>query len=377
MKRHLRAAGASLVLIGTAAAAAAGDHQPWYERVDLGGDVRLRYEGFSQDDAFDDGRRDRFRIRLRVGLEAAVTDALTVGFQLRSGDPDDPVSNNTSLDGGFKAKDLNLAQGYVDARLGERFAVVGGKFEAGTRWTVSDLQWDDDVTIEGAMETFSSGPGDGAWRGLEVVAYQLLLEESGSGDDAYLLGSQLRADLAPAGRHRIGLGAGFDYWDNPQAVADLTLDGSLAGNRVTNLVDAGGLLLSDFEILNLFAVYRFDRSKRWPVKIKLFYYRNLGSAGEAADDDSGYFARLQVGDCTSIGQVAFRYSRYYSDPDALFYVFTQSDTGRGSNVDAHRFDVWIGFVASSHFKLTWYRTEPASFEDETLDRWQVDLVVRF
>ena len=57
----------ALLLLGLLVAAAptfAEDgEEKWYDRVDLLGDARLRYEGFRQDDNFNDDRRDRFRIR--------------------------------------------------------------------------------------------------------------------------------------------------------------------------------------------------------------------------------------------------------------------------------------------------------------------------
>ena len=375
---HHRTCALLLGLLALALPAFAEDtEEKWYDRVDLLGDARLRYEGFRQDDNFNDDRRDRFRIRLRVGIEIAITDALKVGIQARNGDPDDPVSNNTSFDGAFQFKDFNLAQGYVDFRAASWLDVIGGKFEAGKRWTVSDFQWDDDVTVEGAMENVHLASDATRYAGMELVAYQFLLEESGSGDDAFVFGGQARANFDLTENDALGVGVGFDYWDNPQAVVVLTLDGSLMGNRVTTLLDADGQLVSDFEIVNLFAEWKHTRSERWPIKVNLFYYQNLGADGIGEDHDTGFFGRVQYGDYKTKGQVALRYSYYYSEPDALFYVFTQSDTSRASDVKGHRFDVRIGFIARSYFNLTWYHTEAAYAKDEPLDRWQVDYIVRF
>lgn len=349
----------------------------WSDRIEIGGDVRMRYEGFSKSGAFDDGRRDRFRTRVRVGLEAAIVDWMTFGLELRNGDPDDPVSNNTSFDGAFSFKHLNLAEVFLDVDAGDRLSLIGGKFDPKSWWTVSDLQWDDDVTVEGVMENVRLLDSSGAFAGLELVGYQLILEESSSGDDAYTFGGQLRSDLRLGRSDTLGLGVGLDLWDEPQKVADRTLSGDLAGNRMTNLLDDDGRLVSDFEILNLFAEWRHSASERWPIRVNVFYYRNLGTEGIAEDEDTGYFGRVQVGDSKEPGRVALRYSYYYSEPDALFYVFTQSDTSRSSDVEAHRFDVRIGAVARSYVNLTWYNTRPVLQEDEPLDRWQVDYIVRF
>lgn len=353
------------------------DKKSWTDRVKPGGDIRLRYEGFDQETSFDDDRRDRFRVRLRAGARFIITERMTAGLQLRSGDPDDPVSNNTSFDGGSRFKEFNLGEGYLEVHPVEKFGFIGGKFDAKKWWTVSDLQWDDDVTVEGLMTNTDLASGHGAFKGLDLVAYAYILEESKDASDAYTFGGQLRTNFRMGEDNALRVGVGFDQWDHPQEVVDLTLSGELRGNKVTNFLDGSNQLISDFEILNAFAEFKNTGHDRWPVSFKLYYYKNLGAEGIGADNDTGYFGRVQVGDYKKKGQVAFRYAYYYSEPDALFYVFTQSDTSRGSNVEAHRFDLRIGFVARSYFNVTWYNTKPAFGEDETLDRWQLDYIVKF
>lgn len=353
------------------------DHSSWTDRFDVKGDLRLRYEGFDKDDSYDDDRRDRFRIRLRAGFEATVTDWMKVGLELRNGDPSDPVSNNTSFDGGFQFKDFNLAEGYLQIRPNNRFGLIAGKFDAKKWWTVSDFQWDDDLTVEGLMTNIGLASGDGVFKSLDLVGYGYFLNEEKNGPDANLYGGQFRSAFRLGDTNSLKLGVGFDAWNNPQQLVDLTLSGDLKGNAVTNLLDENGQLLSDFDILNLFAEYKNTASKKWPVKLTLFYYNNLSAEGLGADNDTGYFGRLQVGDYKQKWQMALRYSYYYSEPDALFYVFTQSDTGRGSDAEAHRFDLRLGFVAKSYFNFTWYNTQPVYQEDETINRWQLDYIVRF
>ncbi len=357
--------------------AAEKSYPAWIDRFDAKGDIRLRYEGFSQDGSYDDDRRDRFRIRLRAGFEATVTDWMKVGLEMRNGDPSDPVSNNTSFDGGFQFKEFNLAEGYLQIRPNKRFGLIAGKFDAKKWWTVSDFQWDDDVTVEGLMTNFSLASGDGAFKSLDLVAYGFLIEEQKSSSDANLYGGQLRSAFRLGTSDSLKIGTGFDVWKNPQHIADLTASGNLKGNKITNFLDADGQLISDFEILNLFAEYKNTSNKRWPVKFTLFYYKNLGAKGIGADNDTGYYGRIQVGNYKKQWQMALRYTYYYSEPDALFYVFTQSDTARGSDAEAHRFDLRLGFIAKSYFNFTWYNTKPVYKEDKTINRWQLDYIVKF
>ena len=160
-------------------------------------------------------------------------------------------------------------------------------------------------------------------------------------------------------------------------VADLTLSGKLHGNRVTNLLDDNDQLISDFEIANAFATWSWSRNERWPVKFSVFGYLNTGAQGLGKENDTGYFVRLQVGDYKKRGQMMFRASRYYSEPDALFYVFAQSDTTMASDVDGYRFDFRLGYVKKSYFNFTWYHTKTVYSLFPDMDRLQVDYIIVF
>ncbi|HSN53462.1 MAG TPA: putative porin [Candidatus Sulfomarinibacteraceae bacterium] len=353
--------------------AAAPEKGKWHDRIELKGDLRLRYEGFWVDGISDNDHRSRFRLRVRPGIYSDVTEWMRVGFQLRSGDPDDPVSDNQSVDGGFSMKAVAISEAFAAFTPTPWLGVHAGKFDPKRLWTVSDMQWDDDVTVEGLLEELDLG-------NVEASLYQYFLEERSGGGDSVLYGGQVRGVVDLGSRHQVTVGAGYDEWVNPQYVADLTLSGNLKGNRVTNILDDDLQLVSDFQIGSLFAEWSFELSERWPVKLSAFGYHNFG-AGELGGRsyDDAYFVRFQVGDYSKPGRIALRASRYYSQPDALFYVFTQSDTTMASDVDGYRFDLRLGFVMKSYFNVTWYHTDPASdlVDVATMDRLQVDYIIRF
>ena len=117
-----------LALAGFAAAEEKKEKKSWLERTEFKGDLRLRYEGFDQEDSFDDDRRDRFRFRFRWGFKTKVNDIITLGAQLRSGDPDDPVSDNQSLDGGLTKKDISIAEAFAAFKLSDEVSLTAGKF---------------------------------------------------------------------------------------------------------------------------------------------------------------------------------------------------------------------------------------------------------
>jgi hypothetical protein len=344
--------------------------EKWYDRIDFRGDLRLRGEFFWVDGISPNDRRERFRARIRPGIYTDITDWMEVGLQLRSGDPADPVSDNESFDGGFSLKAISVSEGFARFRPTERLDFTVGKFDPKKKWVVTDMQWDDDVTVEGAIQELSYGP-------LKFNLYQYILEEDKSDRDAYMLGGQLYGRFGSDSTGSLTVGAGFDNWVRPQKVADLTLSGELKGNRVTNLLDGQGQLVSDFEIANAFVTWSWTKSDRWPVKFSLFGYLNTGAKGIGKDHDTGYFVRLQVGDYKRKGQMMFRASRYYSEPDALFYVFAQSDTTMASDVDGYRFDFRLGYVKKSYFNLTWYHTKSVYALFPDMDRLQVDYIIVF
>ena len=349
----------------------APDEKPekWYDRIDFKGDLRLRGEFFWVDGISSNDRRERFRARIRPGIYTDITEWMEVGLQLRSGDPDDPVSDNSSFDGGFSLIPISISEGFAGFHFGDTLDLTIGKFDPKKKWVVTDMQWDDDVTVEGAMQELSFGP-------LKFDLYQYILEEDKSDRDAYMLGGQLYGKFGSESTGSFTVGAGFDSWVRPQKVVDLTLSGDLKGNRVTNLLD-DGQLVSDFEIANAFATWSWKKSDRWPVKFSLFGYLNTGAKGLGEEYDTGYFVRIQVGDYKKKGQMMFRASRYYSEPDALFYVFAQSDTTMASDVDGYRVDFRLGWVKKSYFNFTWYHTKPVYSLVPEMDRLQVDYIIVF
>lgn len=368
--------GAAVLALTASSASLAGDTPAWLERIDFKGDFRLRYEGFDQDGSFDNGHRDRLRFRLRFGFESRIREDLRVGFALHSGDPADPVSANQTLDEGLSFKEINIGEAWVDWTAADWGSVRLGKFLPDDLWHVSDLQWDDDVAIEGAMESFHFG-GSGGFAGVTANVYQVVLNESGDGSDAYLFGAQVRPAFRVGEKSELTVGVGYDSYSHPEDVVALSLDGDLGGNPITNIViDPDGNLASDFRIVQAFAEWSNKASERWPFKVSVFAYRNTGADGLGEDQDSALFARVQVGDYKKFKQMAIRLTRYESEPDALFYAYAQSDTGLGSNVEGYRFDYRLGMPARSYINISWYNVEPKVGPGETTDRWQLDYVFR-
>jgi hypothetical protein len=341
------------------------------------GDLRLRYEGFSAGSPGLPEGRDRFRYRFRLRGGYELSERLAIGVELRSGNPDNPVSDNQTFDSSGDKKDISIAQANLAWRPAADWSLTVGKMSPKSLWWSSDLQYDSDVVPEGLLGRWEREAGRGVGPGVGLAGYVFALEESSRGSDAYLSGAQAAFTWKTGEGQRWRVGAGYDAVSNPQAVADLTLEGDLGGNAMTHFVDEQGRLISDFRVASLFAGWKQGGDRRWPWALRAHVYRNSGAQGAGEDQDTAWFARLSVGDDGDPGGSEVRLTRYYSEPDALFYVFVQSDTRRASNADGYRVDYRYRIAPWGKINVTWYHTDDAVGDSPTMDRWQLDFIAAF
>jgi hypothetical protein len=316
---------------------------------------------------------------------------------LRSGNPNNPISDNQSFDDGFNKFKISIAQAYVDWSPIKPLSIIAGKFSPEKLWTVSDMQYDDDVVTEGAMELFTWKPG-GPAKALDLNFYQFILNESGSSADSYMFGGQVVPVFSLNKTNELAVGAGFEAITNPNQVADLYFNEDLVTDAgyVTNFVDpATQKIISKFQVGDLFFQWKNTAFSDWPIKINLYLYKNFGASsemgailpvgdggeelvyGKGTDNDTAWFGRIQVGDYKKPGQIALRFSRYDSKPDAIFFAYGQSDSRRSSNVDGYRTDFRIGLPKSSYINFTWYRTNWTLGDDTTMNRIFLDFIFPF
>jgi hypothetical protein len=374
-----------------------GQEPKWYDKLDFSGDLRLRYDGIIWENYYDDGRRDRFRFRLRFGVESDLLDNLKVGFQLRSGNPNNPISDNQSFDDSLNKFKISIAQAYLDWSPIKPLSIIVGKFSPKNLWTVSDMQYDDDVVTEGAMELFTWKPG-GSVKELDLNLYQFILNESGSSADSYMFGGQVVPVFSLGKTNELAVGAGFEAITNPHKVADLyfskdiTIDTGYVGNFVDPVTRK---IISKFQVGDLFFQWKNTAFTNWSIKLNVYLYKNFGASsemgailpvgdggevlayGRGTDNDTAWFGRIQVGDYKKPGQVAIRFSRYDSKPDAIFFAYGQSDARRSSNVDGYRTDFRIGLPKSSYINFTWYNTNWTLGDDTTMNRLLLDFIFPF
>jgi Putative porin len=136
----------------------------YVKQIKFYGDLRLRYEyldetpqagrpiaantgtGYSKDNVL-----ERYRYRLRTGVDVTFTDNFSGGFELESNTADD--SANQSFGNGFSKAGINIGLVYMQWKPTDWLTLTGGK-QRNPLYT-TDLTWDPDINPEGGSEQLS------------------------------------------------------------------------------------------------------------------------------------------------------------------------------------------------------------------------------
>jgi len=213
----------------------------WLRRVTVEGDLRVRYEhdlfGSSNNPVFNaqggfQGQagnviawapdltnsthdRDRMTLRARVGIKAALSDDVSAGIRLSTGNGNSPgtgynPSSESVTQGNYFVKDATyFDQAYLQYNhLGEAMAVAG---RFGNPFFGTDLTWPDDLNFDGVALSYKPAFGAGHSAFMTVGAFPLQEFET-SRSDKWLYGAQIGTSLniAPKVQFRLGL-AMYDF----------------------------------------------------------------------------------------------------------------------------------------------------------------------
>ncbi len=338
-------------------------------RLDLSGDIRLRYET----NWSDAGARDRSRVALRARLSGRyrVTDFLTVGGQLATGDPDDPNSTDLTLSNFDDDAIVSLDQAYARLNFGA-LTLYGGKIPQ--VFSRTDLVWDGDVSPQGVSATYALPLAPGTR--IDAHAVYFLIDESVAGPDSDMVGGQLTLSSKMGRDWQLDLAAGyFDY-------TLLSIAGADAGDVRSNLIGSDGRYLSDFNLFDAIGSLTYDGlGERWPVRISGDYVHNFGAATLA---DTGYSVDLVLGRASHRGDWRFGYGFARAETDAVFAAFSHDNLGIATNYRQHSLS--IDYVPRDKIVLnaTLYRYRPenavnvgANDADGWFNRLRLNFLVNF
>ena len=389
---------------------ATGGAQEWLKDLSLKGDLRLRYEAFDFHSGSPSGSadRNRFRYRLRFGLEKKFSEDVKIGFGLNSAETAgtgvdsglqvDPTSANTSFDNLFNFKDIFIEKVYAQyspswAKRGpiEKTTVAAGKLDNPFEKGSSDMVWDRDVKPEGIYEKFDlkfldSGSLD--LTGFATFGQFILDEDIATGEaDAELFAQQIGLNAAvstPYFDKPAELLSAFSFYNySDYAINGNFLIGTTSLARGNTNVDGPATVLDseDFEVLeyyNEIALY----PRGIPIRPFFDLAHNIASQ-YVGDEELAWTLGAKIGGIKKRGDWELSCAYRRIEPESLVGAFSDSDFGlghagkRGSILKlgyALTDNITVNSGASLVNNLT---VDTAGVRDEEQRRFQLDMNWKF
>ncbi|NWG87716.1 MAG: putative porin [Hydrogenophilaceae bacterium] len=391
----------------------------WVGRFKWEGDLRLRAQNdlfaddnipqdFNLDGTFDnvDEARQRARLRARLGLSAKVTDSISAGFRITTGNTSDPVSTNQSLGNTGNKYSLVLDRAFAKVDPWDWLSASGGRIP--NPFFSTDMVWDDDLNFEGVAATFKpwSRATMTAKPFFTIGAFPLQEVETSTvnpAKDKWLYGAQAGLDWRSGAftRWRFGL-AYYDY-RNVKGVHDDVAGGGnpyaatapqfrQKGNTLFDLSPDDSLsgLAADYRLLNFTAMA--DLAHFDPVHVIFTgdVVKNIGyDKNEVATlfGDPNYEARtlgwnakLTVGkpniELPGDWQVHLGYR--YLERDAVLDAFTDSDFRLGgTDAQGYYLGTSYGVDRNAWISAKWMSANEIDGLPYGVDVLQVDFNAKF
>src|ERR1700674_2750338 len=346
------------------------------------GDFRLRAEPTFGGPV--DRSQDRFRerIRLRFNVEGKLNDQLKGGFSLASGDLNNPISTNQTLNQYDTRKPIAIDRAYATYTPSwfKPLTLTGGKFAY--PWFNTELVWDKDLNPEGAGETLAFNLKTPLLKKFSVVGFQLPFAENkrtATNDkslyNTMVYGEQLQTFWQLGDRVKLSAYASFYDWKFADSIAlslltansaspdDALLalnnngeQNSIATVTVTNPTTGAKTITSaqfasKFGILDSLAQLDIvTPSQRWPLTFIADFAENTracetvrnipAAAVSSAPCDPrarhGYWLEASIGRTQKKGDWQFSYTRIMIQREAVIGAFNYSEIFPANNVEIHR-----------------------------------------
>ena len=374
----------------------------WIHKFTPFGDLRLREEGFYNQPTPKDGgqkvvARNRTRYRWRLGLKYAYSDEVAATLRIASGNPDDPISTNETLDGSFSRKHVNLDWAYLTVTPGKSFGIRpglltinAGKFP-NPMFRVGEMVFDDDLSPEGFNETFALldkpwGPLDQ----LKIHAQQWTFREVKDAQDGWMFGGQVNP-TAHVGDVLLEGGLGQYWWLNPDLIAQAAntnsaIKDTIGQHRLVTGVDASGKptilgFESGFNETNLtLAATIPNAAGTMPLKLFGDYVYNWDAATSEAH---GAMGGVKLGNPKEAGDWASLLYYEYLEREATLGAFSFSDIGSsgGTNVQGPAvgldYQLFKPLTLSARAYFTKYIDAPTDINNRMQVRLQLDAMLKF
>jgi len=358
-----------------------------------------------------DENRIRFRGRARLGVETQVSDSVTAGIRIATGNTSDLVSETQTLDGTspytFGVDELYIR---LDERNAQRFpwlTVVGGRF-LNPYETPTNLIFHQDLAFTGASATGRLGLGDGSPEQTDVfltLGGHQLQEIEFSPRDKWLVGAELGTNLYWLENQHLRLtGAFYDYFNvtgilnpaNSPGLYNYTAPNFLRlGNTLFNIDgnvpnDASQLyaLASKYRLANLNATYSYAIGAH-TLAVTADAVRNFGFHEAQVEGNTGYYVaprtkgyqtEVSFGgpevDKAGAWRVILGYR--YLQRDAVIDGYTDSDFHfGGTNARGYYVAGTYGFTHNLWGRIRYMSSNEIDGPTYDVDTLQIDLNTHF
>jgi hypothetical protein len=386
----------------------AHDQFPNYYAINQAGSIAKAGQNASLDD---NETRIRFRGRARLGVESDLSDSITAGMRLVTGNTSDLVSETQTVDGTAPYQ-FGLDELYIrlDERNAQKFpwlTVVGGRF-LNPYQTPTDLIFHKDLTFTGLAATGRLGLGDGSAEQSHMfftVGAHPLQEVEFSPQDKWLVAAELGANVRWGEAQRLRLtGAFYDYFNvtgrlNPPdspGLYNFTAPTFLRyGNTVfdiANLADPTTnlfALASKFRLANANATYTLGMG-RYVLTVTADAVKNFGFHEAQVEANTGFYVTPRTTGYQ--GELSFGYPTVlapgnwraligyrYLQGDAVIDGFTDSDFHYfgGTNARGYYFVGDYGVANHVWLRLRYLSANEIDGPRFGVDTLQFDVSTRF
>jgi len=338
-------------------------------RLNVAGDMRVR----AQADRSNSHAPDRYsaQVRGRLGATYAVSDLVSVGGRLVTGDFNDPNSTDVQLSGFDNKFAVSLDLAYAKLDFGN-VQFYGGKLPQ--PFVRTELVWDGDVTPQGISANYKLPlAGGGA---IKANGLYFVIDEQAGGPDSTMAGGQLVYESPLLGAWKFDTAAGYYHYSLGSTA------GADAGDYRTNLRKPDGTYLSQFQLGDLIVGATYNGfGERWPLRFVGDYVHNFGAATSA---DTGYGVDLLLGRASKAGDWRVGYGYAVAQTDAVFAAFSQDNTSIATNYRQHLLSADYVIAPGTSINATWAHYKPYSALDagsidpsDWLDRFRLALLVTF
>ncbi len=359
----------------------------WADDVKVKGDLRYRYEQINDDSKKDsDGdviRRERERLRARLGAEAKVNDNTKAGIEFSTGQAD-PISGNQTVGNGFDKDEARINLAYIEYNFtgvsANRLRGIGGKMKNPFITMPDDLVWDGDLTPEGIAAKGEYVVGLATLYG---NAGYMWVQERSDKDDTKLYAGQGAVKLALSETMNATFGASYYAYDNVQGfdVIDWENKNNAYGNSTINGTVSGSTTNKAWKTEFTPVVY-FAQFEVWVMGRPLDFFVQELSNTDADNFDQGHMYGASYGKLNMPKTWELAYSYAELEKDATLGMFTDSDRwGGGTDGKGHKVSGKYQLMKNLVGGVTYFFNDERKISDPAkatdYDRLQVDLVASF